>query len=209
MANYEPIPFSKEAEQIVVPDVDPSDGDVTGQINVDSIDFQIYRDTQGFYTLVPTAIGSVRANPTDWIMKESAIIPAVPATPGVAATGLFVVANAAAGDGIVGFNFNGIVYAVSPGAAVSAADTAQQLVDLVNLGGQLTAVLSVESVVLTAVTIGGSQNIALIDVTTDTTQTGAETGMTGGVTEIPETPEQPAVYSVWNDTEFTSLFQVI
>jgi hypothetical protein len=215
MANYTPIPFSKEAEQLVVPDVDPSDGDVTGQVTVQSLPFQIYRDTQGFYTLVPTAQGQRRGNVTDWIMLEQAIIPAIPATPGVPgvqATGSISVAGIAAGDGLVGFNYNGIIYATSPPASQDAATTAQVLVNLVNLGGQGTAVLNVDVVEITSINTGVTENITLLDVTTDTVQTGTPAGMSGGVDTIPavpETPEQPAVFSVWTDAVFTSTFQVV
>lgn len=212
MANYEPIPFSKEAAQIVVPE--PA-GDAVPEITVDGILYTVYRDQQGFYVLVNTAQGQRRANVTDWLMLEQAVIPAIPAvpsTPGENATGLFIVANAANGDGNVGFNYNGIIYAVAPPNAQAAADTAQALVDLVNLGGQASAVLSVESVVLTSNLQGVVENITLINVTTDTVQTGTPSGMSGGVDFIPATPEipeQPAVLSVWTDTKFNELYQVI
>ena len=121
MANYEPIPFSKLAEQIPVQPVDaPPDINATGGL------FQVYRDTQGHYTLVNTEFGQQRGNETDWIMLEQDVIPAVPPVAGVIgeqASGSFLVAVNAAGDGVVGFDYNGIIYAVSP----TAADTHLQL----------------------------------------------------------------------------------
>jgi hypothetical protein len=210
MANYEPIPFSKEAAQIPVYVGDaPPTASTLGDL------YQIYRDTQGHYTLVNTINGTQRANELDWLMLEQDIVPLVPAVPaviGTFATGLYVVAGAAAGDGVVGFDYNGIVYAVSPTAADTAAVTAQALVELLNLGGQATAVLSVESVVITSNVTGVAENITLIDVTTDTVQTGAESGMSGGTDTIPSTPEipeQPAILSVWTDAKFNELYQVI
>ena len=116
-------------------------------------------------------------------MAETPVIPLVPAVPGVPGTqalGTVAIVGAAAGDGIVGFNYNGIVYAVSPTAADTAAITAQALVDLVNLGGQASAVLNVAVVEITSNVNGVAENIALVDVTTDTTQTGTPTGMAGG-----------------------------
>jgi phage tail sheath gpL-like len=210
MANYEPIPFSKEAIQLSVDSV-PA-GQVDGEVTINSIDYQLYRDTQGFYTLVNTAQGQRRANENDWVMLEQDVVPAVPAVAGVQATGSFVVTAVAAGDGIVGFNYNGIVYATAPIASQSAADTAQALVDLVNLGGQAIAVLSTATVQLTSINAGVTENIVLVDETTDTTQAGAPSGMSGGIDAIggtPEIPEQPAVFSVWTDATFVATFQLV
>jgi hypothetical protein len=165
--------------------------------------------------LVNTKFGQQRANENDWVMIESAIVPevpAVPAVPGTQATGSFLVASAAAGDGVVGFDYNGIVYAVSPAASATPAVTAQALVDLVNLGGQAQATLNVETVDIVTNFTGVAENITLIDVTTDSVQTGAPTGLSGGVDDIPETPlipEQPAIFSVWTDANFTATFQLV
>jgi phage tail sheath gpL-like len=208
--NYTPIPFSKLAEQIPVQPVDaPVD------VFVDGIEFQIYRDTSGYYVLVNTKNGQRTARETNWLMLEQAVIPATPAVPevmGIPAVGSFQIAGVAAGDGIVGFNYNGIVYAVSPIAAQSAGDTAQALVNLVNLGGQMTAVLNVDIVELTANFSGVGGNIALVDVTADTTQTGTEVGLAGGVDAIPgipAQPEQPAILSVWTDAQFIANFEPV
>ena len=210
MANYKPITFSKEAEQIPV---QPVDAPPVSTHHL--VDFEVYRDQSGHYTLVNTKYGQQRGNETDWIMAEVDAIPSVPevpAVPGVQATGSFTVANNAAGDGIVGFNYNGIIYSVAPAASDTPAVTAQALVDLVNLGGQMIAVLNGAIVEITVISTGVAGNVTLIDVTADSTQTGAVVGLSGGVDyayAIPETPAIPAVFSVWTDVQFNELYEVV
>ena len=209
-ANYEPIPFIKEAEQIPVQPLD-----APNTTSIDNSLFEVYRDQSGHYTIVNTKFGQQRANELDWLMLEQDVTPEVPSSspvPGTQATGSFLVAVNAAGDGVVGFDFNGVVYAISPAAAAIPSVTAQALVDLVNLGGQMLATLSVDSVLLTVNNVGVAGNVTLLDVTTDTAQTGTPTGMSGGIDEIPGSPgvpEQPAVFSVWTDADFQELYQVV
>lgn len=72
----------------------------------------------------------------------------------------------------------------------------------------MTAVLSVDTVVLTAFG-GASDNIALIDVTTDTAQAGSPTGLSGGVDYHPGSPEIPTQFSVMNDTDFNYQWELL
>ena len=129
--------------------------------------------------------------------------PEVPEVPEVLATGSVVIATNAAGDGLVGFAYNGTTYSVSPGAADTPAVTAQALVDLVNGGSQMTAILNVATVDLTALAgSGASANITITDVTTDTTQTASPTGLAGGVDFVPAVPAIPATFDAeWEPHE--------
>lgn len=213
MADYTPIPFAKEAVQLEIPEI--IDGKVPETLPIGGSDLKLYRDRGGFYILVPTERGEQRANPTDWVMLERDIIPAqpqIPEVPAVAATGTFLVAELAAGDGQVGFSYKGIVYAVDPAASQTAEETALALTVLVNLGGQLTAVVNGSTVELTKIVKKTAGNRLIIDESTDTAQIATLTGLSGGsnyAPPIPAQPEQHALFSVWTDALFVTTFQLV
>lgn len=200
---YTPIPFEKEAVQLAW------ESEPARVITIDENEFQIFRDSQGFYTLVNTLNGKQRANLTDWLMVESEASEGIPGVEEKTATGTYVVTEDATGNGVVGFSFRGIVYAISPKAGDTAAITSTSLVDLINRGGQMKAMLGRSGIVITSQLPGADGNIPLVDVTTDSTQLGKPSGFEGGADSSPTIPANPRLYSVWTNEKFNELFQPV
>jgi hypothetical protein len=141
MSNYQTIKYIREAVQLIIGETPPDEIEIAGTM------YQVYRDQSGYYIQVPTNRGSQRVTKDQWIVLQSAGDPGVPTIPEVKATGSFTVTDViAAGDGVVGFTYNGVSYTDEPTAGDDANVTARTLSRKINRESSHTIVTTLVSV---------------------------------------------------------------
>lgn len=204
MANYQTIHYVREAVQLEVPETQT---DVPLILAIDDQDLPIYRDPSGFYVLVNTKYGTSRANEGQWAVLMEEKVPEVPSIEEVKSVGSYTISGVAAGDGKVGFIYNGVEYTVIPVAGQTAEATAQAIALLVNSTYGIIANVVGGVISLTSRLSGTNGNLSVVDISVDTVQTGTGLGLTGGVDYVPGTPEVPAVFEIYNEGDFQAIYE--
>jgi hypothetical protein len=208
MALYQNIVYQKEALKVVI-EADVN-GDFPDVISEMGRDFQVYRDSRGYYISVPTINGTQRVNTGSWLMLEQDDEAEEPAIPAVDAVGSVTVTGLAAGDGMVGFSFKGVIYAVTPEVAQTPDETASALAVILAEAGNLLPTVDGATINLVAkVGKGTWYNQPLTDMTTESVQTLVTVGMDGGSFYVPSVPAKTDVYSVWTEANFTATYEVV
>ena len=207
MALYQNIVYQKEALKLeVIPD---AEGDFPTEILEMGREFPVYRDQGGFYTMVPTIYGNQRASMGQWLMLEQGVAPEVPAVPAVDAIGSVTIGGVGAGDGVVGFSFKGVIYAISPEVGMTPEAIAEALAVILIAAENLLPTVNGATINLVAKPNKGHwYNKPLIDITTDTTLTLAPVGMDGGSFYVPSVPAHGEQYSIWNDDKFIITYEL-
>jgi hypothetical protein len=204
MANYQTIRYIREAVQLIIGETPPDEIEIAGTM------YQVYRDQGGYYIQIPTNRGTKRVTKDQWIVLQSAGDPGVPTIPEVKATGSFTVTDAvAAGDGVVGFTYNGVTYTDTPTVGDDANVTARTLSRKINRDGNFALVtIVVDNIITISSTLPGIMgNLPIADVSTDTAQSGTVIGLEDGVDYVPGTPAINPVFQVFTPTEFPLIYE--
>jgi hypothetical protein len=206
MALYQNIVYTKEALKVIIePDVE---GDYPDTISEMGREFPVYRDQRGYYIFIPTAHGQQRVGSGEWVVLEQGIEPEVPAVPAVNAIGSVTVTGIAAGDGMVGFEFKGVIYTVTPEVDATPEETATALALVLAEAGNLIPTVTGTLIDLVAKPNKGTwYNKPLTDMTTETVQDLVTVGMDGGSFYIPSVPAKNEYFSVWTDANFLATYE--